>query len=101
MSYGAPFLICEKKFPDEPYDSLIELPVSFPNSAPTSLNAKVRSEAAATVISPARASSAGGIDRKISAATIERIATRVRLFAFILVHIDGGCLERYAIIRAE
>src|SRR3972149_3441855 len=54
-SKGAPPEICFASMPVEPIDNMTLIPVSFSNTADISLNAKLRSEAAATVmlLSPA------------------------------------------------
>src|SRR5712691_2785372 len=47
-SKGAPFLICAKKFPDDPNDAVTLTPVSRSNRLVSSGNTACRSEAAAT-----------------------------------------------------
>src|SRR3990172_2912197 len=60
-SKAAPAEICFASMPVEPNDNMTLIPVSFSNTADISLNAKLRSEAAATVmlLSPAAAAFAG------------------------------------------
>src|SRR5258707_11303897 len=51
-SNGAPFSICERKFPEDPVVTRTVQPVAFWKFATISLIASVRSAAAATVIVP-------------------------------------------------
>src|SRR2546427_10114118 len=69
-SNGAPFDSWAKKFPDEPKDSFTVCPVFFSNSATISLNAKFRSDAAATEISPACAAEVHKLSTHAVAVTI-------------------------------
>src|SRR5208282_4499786 len=82
MSYGAPLRICAKKLPDEPYEIVTELPVSFWNRAPISLSANVKSAAAAMVISPAFEATAGVITN--ASKVIARIPQPRKLRGLIL-----------------
>src|SRR5580692_3073880 len=51
-SNGAPFSICERKFPEEPVLTRTVQPVAFSKLAAISFIASVRSDAAATVTVP-------------------------------------------------